>query len=62
METQRGQQHVGKDTSQRSFQAATECRGERLCMRMKAILPKGQSEAGANHLLNEMENDTLVSR
>lgn len=31
-------------------------------MRMKAILPKGQSEAGANHLPNEMEGDTLVSR
>lgn len=31
-------------------------------MRMKAILPKGQSEAGANHLPNEMEDDTLVFR
>ncbi len=30
-------------------------------MRKKAILPKGQSEAGANHLPNEMEDDTLVS-
>lgn len=57
-----GQKHVCKGTSQQNFQAATECRDERFCMRMKAILPKGQSEAGANHLPNEMEDDTLVFR
>ena len=27
---------------------------------MKAILPEGKSEAGANHLPTETENDTVV--
>lgn len=31
-------------------------------MRMKATLLKGKSEAGANHLPAEMENDTAVLR
>lgn len=48
-----GQQHVCKGTSQQSFQVATECRGERYYMRMKAKLFEGKSEAGANHLRTE---------